>query len=119
MSASAKRQSSKRTTANSGSSANRVFRISMTAVYNSSTIDENAIADGVFEAMAKVGNGLALLHVDDVRSVRNANEAIAKILSRVSGQNQESMVSKTTDDGKRFVAVDEKPKSNTEKSNGQ
>ena len=107
MSASAKKQSSKRTTANSGSSANRVFRISMTAVYNSSTIDENAIADGVFEAMSKVGNGLALLHVDDVKNVKNANEAIAKILSKVSGQNQESMVSKTTDDGKKFVAVDE------------
>ena len=109
MSASAKKQSSKKTTANSGSSANRVFRISMTAVYNSSTIDENAIADGVFEAMAKVGNGLALLHVDDVKSVRNANEAIAKILSKVSGQTLESMASKTTDDGKKFVAVDETP----------
>ena len=100
-----KKQSSKKATENS--SANRVFRISMTAVYNSDAIDENAIADGVFEAMSKVGNGLALLHVDDVKSVKNANEAIAKILSRVSGQNQESMASKTTDDGKRFVAVDE------------
>ena len=102
-----KKQSSKKATENSSSNANRVFRISMTAVYNSDTIDENAIADGVFEAMSKVGNGLALLHVDDVKSVKNANEAIAKILSRVSGQNQESMASKTTDDGKRFVAVDE------------
>ena len=43
MSASAKRQSSKKTTANSGSSANRVFRISMTAVYNSDAIDENDV----------------------------------------------------------------------------
>lgn len=102
-----KNQPSKKATKNSSSSVNRVFRISMTAVYNSDTIDENAIADGVFEAMSKVGNGLALLHVDDVKNVKNANEAIAKILSRVSGQNQESMVSKTTDDGKRFVAVDE------------
>ena len=118
MSASAKRQSSKRTTANSGSSANRVFRISMTAVYNSSTIDENAIADGVFEAMSKVGNGLALLHVDDVKNVKNvknANEAIAKILSKVSGQTQESMASKTTDDGKMFVAVDETPQPKKDK----
>ena len=119
MATSAKKQSSKKTTENSSSNVNRVFRISMTAVYNSDTIDENVIADGVFEAMTKVGNGLALLHVDNVKSVRNANEAIAKILSKVSGQNQEAMVSKTTDDGKMFVAVDEKPKSNMEKSNGQ
>ena len=103
-----KKQSSKKATENS--SANRVFRISMTAVYNSDTIDENAIADGIFEAMSKVGNGLALLHVDDVKNVKNANEAIAKILSKVSGQNQEAMVSKTTDDGKKFVAVDDKPR---------
>ena len=105
-----KKQSSKKATENSSSSVNRVFRISMTAVYNSDTIDENAIADGVFEAMSKVGNGLALLHVDDVKNVKNvknANEAIAKILSKVSGQTQESMASKTTDDGKMFVAVDE------------
>ena len=107
METSAKKQSSKKTTENSSS--NRVFRISMTAVYNSDTIDENAIADGVFEAMSKVGNGLALLHIDNVKSVKNANEAIAKILSRVSGQTQESMASKTTDGGKMFVAVDEKP----------
>ena len=112
-----KNQSSKKATENS--SANRVFRISMTAVYNSDTIDENAIADGVFEAMSKVGNGLALLHVDDVKSVKNANEAIAKILSRVSGQNQESMASKTTDDGKRFVAVDENPQLKNLKKNEQ
>ena len=116
---SAKKPSSKKTTANSGSNVNRVFRISMTAVYNSSTIDEDAIADGVFEAMAKVGNGLALLHVDDVKSIENANEAIAKILSKVSGQTQESMESKTTDDGKKFVAVDEKSKPKKRKKNEQ
>lgn len=114
-----KNQPSKKATENSSSSVNRVFRISMTAVYNSDTIDENAIADGVFEAMSKVGNGLVLLHVDDVKSIKNANEAIAKILSRVSGQNQESMVSKTTDDGKRFVAVDEKPQPKNLNKNGQ
>jgi hypothetical protein len=91
----------------------------MTAVYNSSTIDEDAIADGVFEAMAKVGNGLALLHVDDVKSIENANEEIAKILSKVSGQTQESMESKTTDDGKKFVAVDEKSKPKKRKKNEQ
>lgn len=114
-----KNQPSKKATENSSSSVNRVFRISMTAVYNSDAIDENAIADGVFEAMSKVGNGLVLLHVDDVKSIKNANEAIAKILSRVSGQNQESMVSKTTDDGKRFVAVDEKPQPKNLNKNGQ
>lgn len=119
METSAKKQSSKKTTENSSSNVNRVFRISMTAVYNGNTIDENAIADGVFEAMSKVGNGLALLHVDNVKSVKNANEAIAKILFKVSGQNQESMVSKTTDDGKMFVAVDEKPKSKDLKKNEQ
>ena len=108
-----KKQSSKKATENS--SANRVFRISMTAVYNSDTIDENAIADGVFEAMSKVGNSLALLHVDDVKNVKNANEAIAKILSKVSGQTQESMASKTTDDGKMFVAVDETPQPKKDK----
>lgn len=107
---SAKKQSSKKTTANSGSNVNRVFHISMTAVYNSSTIDENAIADGVFEAMAKVGNGLALLHVDDVKSAENANETIAKLLSKVSGHTQKSMESKTTDDGKKFVVVAEQSK---------
>ena len=115
MATSAKKQSSKKTTENSGSNVNRVFRISMTVVYNSDTIDENAIADGVFEAMSKVGNGLALLHVDDVKNVKNANEAIAKILSKVSGQNQEAMVSKTTDDGKMFVAVDETPQPKKDK----
>lgn len=109
METSAKKQSSKKTTENSSSNVNRVFRISMTVVYNSDTIDENAIADGVFEAMSKVGNGLVLLHVDNVKSVKNANEEIVKILSKVSGQNQEAMVSKITDDGKKFVAVDEKP----------
>ena len=115
MATSAKKQSSKKTTGNSGSNVNRVFRISMTVVYNSDTIDENAIADGVFEAMSKVGNGLALLHVDDVKNVKNANQAIAKILSKVSGQTQESMVSKTTDDGKMFVAVDETPQPKKDK----
>ena len=115
MATSAKKQSSKKTTGNSGSNVNRVFRISMTVVYNSDTIDENAIADGVFEAMSKVGNGLALLHVDNVKSVKNANEEIAKILSKVSGQNQEAMVSKTTDDGKMFVAVDETPQPKKDK----
>ena len=115
MATSAKKQSSKKTTENSGSNVNRVFRISMTVVYNSDTIDENAIADGVFEAMSKVGNGLALLHVDDVKNVKNANEAIAKILSKVSGQTQESMASKTTDDGKMFVAVDETPQPKKDK----
>ena len=115
MATSAKKQSSKKTTGNSGSNVNRVFRISMTVVYNSDTIDENAIADGVFEAMSKVGNGLALLHVDDVKNVKNANEAIAKILSKVSGQNQEAMASKTTDDGKMFVAVDETPQPKKDK----
>ena len=119
METSAKKQSSKKTTENSSPNANRVFRISMTAVYNSDTIDENAIADGVFEAMTKVGNGLALLHVDNVKSVKNANEEIAKILSRVSDQTQESMASKTTDDGKRFVAVDEKPQPKKIKKNEQ
>ena len=115
MATSAKKQSSTKTTENSGANVNRVFRISMTVVYNSDTIDENAIADGVFEAMSKVGNGLALLHVDDVKNVKNANEAIAKILSKVSGQNQEAMVSKTTDDGKMFVAVDETPQPKKDK----
>ena len=110
-----KKQSSKKATENSSSSVNRVFRISMTAVYNSDTIDENAIADGVFEAMSKVGNGLVLLHVDAVKNVKNANEAIAKILSKVSGQTQESMASKTTDDGKMFVAVDETPQPKKDK----
>ena len=110
-----KKQSSKKATENSSSNVNRVFRISMTAVYNSDTIVENVIADGVFEAMTKVGNGLALLHVDDVKNVKNANEAIAKILSKVSGQNQEAMVSKTTDDGKMFVAVDETPQPKKDK----
>ena len=119
MATSAKKQSSKKTTENSSSNVNRVFRISMTAVYNGNTIDENAIADGVFEAMSKVGNGLALLHVDDVKNVKNANEAIAKILSKVSGQNQEAMVSKTTDDGKKFVAVDDKPRPKNLKKNEQ
>jgi hypothetical protein len=114
-----KKQSNKKTTVNSSSNVNRVFHISMTAVYNSDTIDENAIADGVFEAMTKVGNGLALLHVDDVKSVKNANEEIAKILSKVSGQTQESMASKTTDDGKKFVAVDEKSKPKKRKKNEQ
>ena len=119
METSAKKQSSKKTTENLSPNANRVFRISMTAVYNSDTIDENAIADGVFEAMSKVGNGLALLHVDDVKNVKNANEAIAKILSKVSGQTQESMASKTTDGGKMFVAVDEKPQPKNRKNNEQ
>ena len=86
-------------------SKNRVFKITMTAVYSNSDVEEDQISDGVFEAMTKVGKGLSLLHVDSIKKVSKADEAIIKILKEVSEQNQESMKKVTTESG-TFVSVE-------------
>ena len=94
---------------------NGVYRITLTAVYNNDAMDAESISDGVFEAMTKVGKGLALLHVDSVKAVAKPEEAIAKILAEVSGQTQDAMSSRKTDDGKEFVAVNAKKKAKSAK----
>ena len=86
-------------------SKNRVFKITLTAVYSNSDVEEDQISDGVFEAMTKAGKGLSLLHVDSIKKVVKADEAIVKILKEVSEQNQESMKKVTTESG-TFVSVD-------------
>ena len=87
---------------------NSVFKITLTAVYNNIEIDADQISDGVFNAMTKAGKGLALLHVDSIKSVSKPDEAIAKILAEVSSQSEDAMSRKTADDGSAFVAVENK-----------
>lgn len=88
-------------------SGNGVYKITLTAVYNRNDIEPDELADGVFTAMTKVGNGLSLLHVDSVRKVAKGDEVIAKILGEVSKQKQDAMSRKKTDDGDSFVVVSE------------
>lgn len=86
-------------------SKNRVFKITLTAVYSNSDVKEDQISDGVFEAMTKAGKGLSLLHVDSIKKVSKADEAIIKILKEVSEQTQDSMKQVTTESG-TFVSVE-------------
>ncbi len=83
----------------------KVFKISMTAVYNNEGMEAEAIADSVFEAMTKVGKGLALLHVDSVKPVAKPDKAIIEILDGVSHQSTESMNKVKAEDGSEYVSV--------------
>lgn len=85
-----------------------VFKIALTVVYNNDGMTPDEIADGVFEAMTKVGKGLALLNVDSVEPSPTPEAEIARILDEVSKQSQESMTRKQTEDGVSFVAVENK-----------
>ncbi len=96
------------------STRHRAFKITLTAVYKDADIDENAISDDAFKAMSNVSKGLALLHIDSVKKIANAGDLIAKIMVGVSSQTKDSMTRKKTDDGKEFIAVDEKGKSKEE-----
>lgn len=84
-----------------------VFKVTLTAVYKDDSMDAESISDDLFKAMSKTG-GLALMHVDSVRKVSKPEEAIAKILEGISGQAQDAMSDRTTEDGKKFIAVDGK-----------
>lgn len=73
---------------------NKVFKITLTAVYNNDNITEDEISDNVWLSMKGLNNGLIMLNVDDVKENKRPNKAIKSLLKDISIQHENDLTLK-------------------------
>lgn len=73
---------------------NKVFKITLTAVYNNDNITEDEISDNVWLSMKGLNNGLIMLNVDDVKENKRPNKAIKSLLKDISIQHESDLTLK-------------------------
>ena len=69
----------------------KVFKITLTAVYNNDNINENYISDNVWKSMKKIDKGLALLNVDDIKEMKRPNQTIKTLIENIEIQEQDDL----------------------------
>jgi hypothetical protein len=73
---------------------NKVFKITLTAVYNNDNITEDEISDNVWLSMKGLNNGLIMLNVDDIKENKRPNKAIKSLLKDISIQHENDLTLK-------------------------
>ena len=69
----------------------KVFKITLTAIYNNDNINENDISDNLWKSMKETGNGIAFLNVDDINEMKRPNKTIKKLIEDVEMQEQDDL----------------------------
>lgn len=70
---------------------NKVFKITLTAVYNNDNITEDEISDNIWFSMRGLNNGLIMLNVDDVKENKRPNATIKSLLKEISLQQENDL----------------------------
>jgi len=64
----------------------KAFKISLVAAFNGDEVTPEQISDGIFSAMRAVAPGLAMLNVESVKAIKDAEAKVARLVEEFGAE---------------------------------
>lgn len=69
----------------------KVFKITMSAVYNNDEITMDEITDNIFNAMQSINKNLAILNIDDIKEMKRPKKTIVNLISSLTEEPMDNV----------------------------